>query len=136
MDGDLLAAYQRSEYRVNDGAHSFVMRIEQPSPSLQACQGSFGVTNSAFITAWNPRSVATSLAANEAAMERLVAELESRGLRWLRGVGVDPAGAWPGEPSLLVLGLSPPEAVTLARRFDQHAVVCAAADAVPHLVLC
>jgi len=136
MDGELLAAYQRTEYRVSDGAYTFVMRIEQPSLLLHACQESFGVACSAFVTACNPRSVPTSHAANEAAMALLISDLRAHGLRWLRGVGIDPAGAWPGEPSLLVLGLQESAAVALARRLAQNAVVCAASDAVPHLVIC
>ena len=69
-------------------------------------------------------------------MARLEHELDAWGLPWLRGEGVDPAGDWPGEPSLLVLGLDEAAARALARRFGQNAIVCAAADAVPHLVIC
>lgn len=136
MDAELLAAYQRTEYRVRDGAYAFVMRVEEPSPLLQACQESFGVTCSAFLTACNPHSTPTPRDVNEAAMARLEQDLAGMGLRWLRGMGVDPAGDWPGEPSLLVLGLDQPAGVALARRLAQNAIVCAAADAVPHLVIC
>ena len=136
MDAELIAAYQRTEYRVRDGAHVFVMRIEQHSPSLHARHESFGVTCSAFLTACNPRSVPMSHAQNDSAMARLTQELSGHGLRWLRGVGIDPDGDWPGEPSLLVLGLSQSAAVALAQRFHQNAIVCAGSDAVPRLVIC
>jgi hypothetical protein len=136
MDAELIAAYQRTEYRVRDGARAFVLRIEERSPMLHACHQSFGVTCSAFVTACNPRSRQTPQDENDAAMARLIDALAATGLRWLRGIGVDPAGDWPGEPSLLVLGLQESDAVALARRFDQNAIVWAGADAIPHLVIC
>jgi hypothetical protein len=136
VDAELIAAYQRTEYRVRDGVHAFVLRIEEPSPLLQACHAAHRVQCSAFLTAWNPRSTPTPPDLNRAAMARLERELDALGLRWLRGEGIDPAGDWPGEPSLLALGLDRSAAIVLARRFAQNAIVCAEADAVPHLVIC
>ena len=136
LTAELIAAYQRTEYRVSDGVYAFVLRVEEPSPLLRACHAAHGVQCSAFLTAWNPHSAPTPLDVNTAAMSRLEQELDAMGLRWLRGEGVDPAGDWPGEPSLLALGLNEAAAVALARRFAQNAIVCAAADAVPHLVVC
>lgn len=52
----------------------------------------------------------------------------------LRGVGVDPLGAWPGEESVLVPGLARDEGVALARAHGQLAIVCAGDDATPRLV--
>lgn len=135
ISAELIAAYRRTEYRVADGSYAFVLRIDESSDSLRTCHAAFGVECSAFVTAWNPRSEPTPLDANEAAMARLEAEIESRGLFALRGVGVDPAGDWPGEPSLLVLGLDAEPACALARTFDQHAIVCASEDATPRLVV-
>ena len=134
MDAALLAAYQRTEYCVDDQRHAFVLRIDEPSRELRACHDAFGVTCSTFITAWNPRSTPAPRHKNDAAMAQLERELSAMGLRWLRGKGVDPSGDWPGEPSLLVLGLDASGARELARRFDQNAVVYAAADAVPRLL--
>ena len=44
-------------------------------------------------------------------------------------------GRWPGEPSLLVPGLTEPEARALATRHGQNAFLHARSDAVPRLVL-
>ncbi|MCC6163791.1 MAG: DUF3293 domain-containing protein [Acidobacteria bacterium] len=134
-DADLIAAYRRTDYRVDDGGYAFVLRVDTPSAALVACHGAFGVTCSAFITAWNPRSEPTPRARNEAAMAALERTLSAGGWRWLRGAGVDPSGAWPPEPSLLVLGLDASTAVAIAQRCAQHAIVCAAVDGVPTLVL-
>jgi hypothetical protein len=135
VDAALLAAYRRTEYRVDDAGHVFVLRIDVPSDELRRCHEIFGVSCSAFLTAWNPRSTPGSREQNEGAMSRLEQALAARGCRWLRGEGVDPGGEWPGEPSYLALGVDEPAGVALARRFDQHAIVWSGADATPRLVL-
>jgi hypothetical protein len=53
----------------------------------------------------------------------------------LPGKGVDPAGEWPGEPSLLILSINLEAADVLGRAFRQNAFVWASADAIPQLVL-
>lgn len=136
MDHDLVAAYLRTDYRVDDRGYTFVMRVNERSEPLRACHASFAVECSAFITAWNPRSESQSLADNEAAMTRLEHRLASIQLQWLRGEGLDPTGEWPGEPSLLVLGLDEDAAIALGVEFGQNAVLCAASDATPRLVFC
>ena len=133
-DAELIAAYRRTDYRVDDCGYAFVLRIDTPSAPLVACHDAFGVTCSAFITAWNPRSEPTPRARNEAAMAALERELSEGGWRWLRGEGADASGAWPAEPSLLVLGLDESTAVAIAQRFAQHAIVYAGVDGVPTLV--
>lgn len=136
MNPELLAAYLRTEYRVNDRGFEFILHVNEPSSALHACHASFSVDCSAFLTAWNPRSQPLLFHENEAAMRRLVQRLESSQLQWLRGEGVDPGGDWAGEPSLLVLGLDRTSATALGQAFEQNAILCAGADAVPHLVLC
>jgi hypothetical protein len=135
LRADLFDAYRRTEYRVADCGYSFVLRIGEPSDALRDCHGDFAVACSAFITACNPRSTATPRAANEAAMSRLEHALADLCCRWLRGEGIDPSGEWPGEPSLLALGLDEAAAIELARRFDQYAIVWSGADAAPRLVI-
>ena len=135
MDDALVTAYLRTEYRVDDAGHAFVLRIGEPSDALRDCHATFAVTCSVFITAWNPRSTSTPRAQNDAAMARLEPALVTLGCRWLRGEGVDPGGEWPGEPSFLVLGLDEAAGVALARRFDQCAIVWNGADATPRLVM-
>ena len=66
---------------------------------------------------------------------KLEAELKAAGLPFLRGEGVDPSGSWPGEPSVLVLGISAEEAVRLGRAYGQNAIVVAGRDAVARLVM-
>ena len=132
----LMQAYREAEYRVHDRGWTFVLGIDRPSSALVVCHDAFRVDCSAFITAWNPRSQPTTRAHNDAAQARLRNEVELRGLVWLHGIGVDSQGRWEGEESLLVLGLERGAAVSIGRRFEQHAVVWAGADGVPELVRC
>ena len=94
----------------------------------------FGVTCSAFMTAWNPRSVPTPRAQNDAAMARLEQMLRP-GLPLAAGRRNRPRRRLAREPSLLVFGIDEPAAVMLARRFDQNAIVWSGADATPRLVM-
>jgi hypothetical protein len=54
----------------------------------------------------------------------------------LRGAGAGDDGRWAPEPSLLVLGLPRAEAVELARRFGQEAIVAGRRGAPAELVYC
>jgi hypothetical protein len=132
---ELAEAYHRTEFRVADRGWQFVLRHGEHSTVLAECHAAFGVTCSAYITAWNPRSEARSQAENEIAQVRLEAELLAEGQPFLRGEGVDPTGSWPGEPSVLVLGISGPEAQRLGRVYGQNAIVLAGKDAVPRVVM-
>lgn len=132
---ELVAAYRRTEFRVADRGWSFVLRHDQYSKVLEECHRAFGVACSAYITAWNPRSEPTSHEANKAAQVRLEVELRAAGFTFLRGVGVDPSSAWPGEPSVLVLGISGNEAQHLGRAYGQNAIAVAGKDATPRVVM-
>jgi hypothetical protein len=134
IDPKLLAVYRATHYEVNWDRGAFVLRIDQRSGSLAACHRAFGVSCSAFITAWNPRSQPADDASNAAAQDRLQARLHNEGYRTVAGVGEDPTGAWPAEHSLLVLGMNAADAQRVGRAFDQSAVVVAGTDAVPRLL--
>jgi Protein of unknown function (DUF3293) len=54
-------------------------------------------------------------------------------LNCIDGIGKHPSNNWPGEVSVLVLGLDLEAAKSLARHYEQHAFVWAAGDGVPQL---
>ena len=54
---------------------------------------------------------------------RLEMVVRGRGLNCFQGEGRADDGDWPPEPSLLVLGISEADAVSLARELEQHAIV-------------
>lgn len=136
-DPALVHAYRQTEFRVVDQGFAFTLRIDQHCPELIARLAHFGVTEAAYLTAWNPRSESTAIARNKAAQRTLEAEVAYRGWRFLFGEGVGSDGIWPAEPSLLVLGIPFEAACGLGRKYGQNAIVTVRVDegAVPRLVL-
>jgi hypothetical protein len=132
---ELAEAYRRTEFRVADCGWEFVLQHGEHSKVLEACHAAFGVSCSAYITAWNPRSEPAAPEVNRAAQTRLETELTALGLPFLHGEGLDPTRSWPGEPSVLVLGISRDDAQRLGRTFGQNAIVVAGRDAVARVVL-
>ena len=131
---ETIAAYEATHFRVL-GEPTFVLKIGQPSAPLRQLYKEYGCTSATFITAWNPRSVRTSDANNTAAQTQLERDLTERSIPFIAGIGKDPAGQWPGEPSVLALGLSRDAAMAIGVRFQQNAIVWASIDANPQLVL-
>jgi len=130
---ELRARYHAADYLVGGGG-AFVLKVDCASSALLALHRRHGVDCSTFLTAFNPRSERRSFAANERAQRELESLLAQRGYHCVPGRGVDPAGRWPDEPSVLALGMPAGEAAALARQFDQNAALVMAADAVPRLV--
>ena len=130
----LIEAYRAADYRV-DVVPELVLKVDRYSPGLALLYERWGVTSAAFITAWNPHSQPASRAENTERDTRLFAELRGLGLTCMEGQGSDPAGHWPSEDSLLVLGLARPSAMEIGERYAQNAIVWADADAIPRLVL-
>jgi hypothetical protein len=134
MPRHLETAYRAADYLVEAPGGTFVLRVDEPSAALAELQRRYCVSQSAFITACNPGSVAQGSAANDAAQARLLALLRGAGHAYIEGWGRDPGGSWPAERSVLVPGLSLHAALELAREFGQSAILHASADAVPRLV--
>jgi len=131
----LITAYRATHYCITAVEEPFIMRVDEHSEDLARCHLTHRVTTSAFLTAFNPYSQQTPEADNESAQQRLLERLRERGYACLDGLGVDPTGDWPAEPSLLVLGIPWVEAHAIGAEFAQNGLVWADADAVPRLVL-
>jgi len=135
LNPELVSAYRAAEYHVTGVVPHFAMRVDEPSPPLAALHAARGATCSALLTACNPASEAQRHDENVAAQRRLAARLAAAGVDWVDALGVDPSGHWPAEPSVLVLGLDPASAMSLARDFGQNALLWAGVDATPRLLL-
>jgi hypothetical protein len=134
----LLQAYRETHYRVNSessDSEPLLLRVGEASKPLAILHKKFGVDCSAFITACNPWSESLPDAQNSRRQENLLHTLRTRSLRWLEGIGQHPSNQWPGEPSVLILGLSLAAAKVLAEDFEQNAFVWSGSDARPQLVL-
>jgi hypothetical protein len=133
-DAALAAAYNATLYEVHAPGGLMVLRLDVFNPPLQDVHAQLSVRCSAFLTAWNPRSVPTSAAENAAALDRMRNEIAALALLSWPGWGRDPTGQWSAEESLFVPGLDLERARELGRQFDQHAIVHAQDDAVPRLI--
>jgi predicted nucleic acid-binding protein len=125
----LIEVYEQALYALDAGP---MIHVGERSAELDRLLDEHGARAAAFVTAANPRGEERAAAANAAATAVLRASLERP---WLPGEGRDPAGRWSAEPSVLVLGISRPEAEALGRRLEQNAIVFVEKGGAPELVL-
>lgn len=130
-----IAAYQATDYRVGEAGSAFILRIGVPSDDLRRLYTATGQACAVFVTAFNPYGTVQSDEANQADHARLSDHIRSLTPHAIEGVGADPSGKWPPEPSILALGIDNPTARLLGARAHQDAVVWAGSDAVPRLLL-
>lgn len=122
MNEEQKKAYLAAIYRVWTADGVITLSIGKNSPEVAELLASHGVNCAAFITAHNPNGELTGEYKNKAAQKELIREV---GAAWsfLHGEGVDPKGEWPGEASLLILGISREAALELARKYHQVALL-------------
>lgn len=135
LPSTLIKAYQCTNYSVRDGSDNFVLRIDVISNSLENLYQRNGVGSAVFVTAFNPLGEQTEEAQNLAAHETLGTRLRSLTSHVFAGIGEDPSGEWPGEPSWLALGIDLATSRQLGRDYGQNAVVWCNSDAIPKLIL-
>ena len=76
-----------------------------------------------IVTAWNPFSEPLRSEQNHARQRQLLAQVASKGYRWLPAAAVDRTGKWPPEESLCVLDPDAGFLHTVLVQFEQNAVV-------------
>jgi 5'-3' exonuclease len=111
------------------------LKVGRPSAELAEWFQTNNENQAAYITAWNPFGKKISDNENYIAEHKLITEIESRDLFYLRGESSDPSGSWPGEPSLLVLGISLESAKALVKRYHQDGFIYIGDDTKPQLIL-
>ena len=131
---DQITAYQKALYVVF-GRPELVIRIGQPNADLDELLAAEGAATAAYITAANPRGVATSAWKNEIANAALVETQTKAGYRCFEGEGRDPQGHWKPERSALVVGISRADAQRVGRAFGQNAIVFVERGRAPELVI-
>lgn len=134
IHSDTIQAYLESDYTV-DGPSPFTLRINIVSAELLGTHKMYRTNCSAYITACNPFSEMFDTAMNEQRQNALRLQLRQRSLKFLEGVGRHPSAEWPPEPSALVLGITLEAAKTLGAKFQQNAIIWAARDGKPQLIL-
>lgn len=116
-------AYRGTVYRVFAPGGAVDLRPENRSPSLDRLLAAVGCRRWAFLTAWNPHSMALPVWRNATRSRDLARALRSHGYRFLPGLGIPLEQGWKPEVSLLVLGIPSARALRIARRFRQNAIV-------------
>ena len=129
----LVQAYRETLYKAPELELTLV--VDQPNPTLHLAHRQHRTDCSAFITACNPHSDELTSAENELRQKGLAAELRSRSLAFVDGIGQHPSNGWQGEPSFLVFGLTLEASKTLCTRLEQNGFVWSGADAIPRLIL-
>ena len=119
----LVAAYRRAIYRVERPEGAIDLRVGRRSARLESWLHGLRVRRWGFVTAVNPGSRRLSDAENELRLGRLEGRLLALGHRLVPGVGLDPDGAWPDEPSFLVLEAGEAVLSEVAGEFGQAAFV-------------
>jgi len=134
ISADLKAAYAATEYWVHTTA-PFYFLIDRYSLHLAKLHQTYSCASSAFITAYNPFSVAHTDLQNTEANEKLCALLRPHCVAVLEGKGQDSERQWPAESSFLGLGISREQSCALGIEFQQNAIVYIGSDALPELIL-
>lgn len=115
------AVYRSSAYGfAADGGAWRWFALDGADPALTGCARS--VT---LITAWNPESVERPRADNDAAQQRLEAELRAAGVRFVPAAGSSLPGTAPAwrEEGCALLGVARADALMWGRRCRQRALV-------------
>jgi hypothetical protein len=129
-----IAAYEKALYVVF-GKPELVLRIGEPNPDLDELLAAEGATTAAFVTAANPRGVASSAWQNEIANAALVETQTKAGYACFEGEGRDPQKRWTPERSVLLIGIPRAAAEAVGRAFGQNAIVFAETGRAPQLVV-
>lgn len=122
IPAEMLAAYAKALYVVY-GVPELVLRIGEPSATLDALMDEEGADTAAYLTAANPRGELQGKRDNELNGAALHQSLADAGYSCLLGEGRDPEGDWPPEPSVLAIGISRHEAAVIGRSYEQNAFV-------------
>jgi triacylglycerol esterase/lipase EstA (alpha/beta hydrolase family) len=110
------------------------LRIAQPAPALDDWLARHGFKTWAFISAYNPQSRPLRKEENRYRHQQLIAHVESRHQPWREGIGRPDRTDWKPEHGLFLPGISKREAVALAKRFEQTALVFGQRGQSPQLI--
>ena len=122
-DAALEQLYRATTYRIDSDAAVVDVRIGACQAGVDALLTAFGVTDWAFITAWNPGSQPTDAATNADAQGRLLACVRAAGFRCLEGRDIPDAPGWEPEPSVWIAGIDRTAAARIGACFRQTAIL-------------
>ncbi len=126
--------YRRTSFQVFEAGETIEIRIGEPNVALDKFLAWQGITEWAFVTAFNPESKRLSDEENERRHHALREWLTANNYRALPGQGVGQDKNWRPEPSFMILGITREKALELGRLFQQNAIVTGQFGSHPKLV--
>ena len=134
QDPDLEKLYRHADYVIDDAGLKLTIRLDRPNPDLKELLDAKDIGTWAFLTAYNPHSQPASNEQNAASQAELIRTIESHGHRYFRGYGT--GEDWDPEDSIFVCNITRENAITLAQKFAQSAILWGQKDHEPELVWC
>ena len=113
----------------------FSLKIGQSNEPLLRLYKQHRCDCAGFITASNPYSQKLDPSVNDQRHLDLKADLTSRSLIFIEGVGIGKDPDWSGEASFLIFGLALEASRVLGNKFNQNAIVWCDPEGMPQLVL-
>ena len=122
FDEALKEIYLRTTYIAFTPLGEIHIRIGHDNQLLDQLLIHHGVNDWCFVTAWNPYSATASKEDNLRWNFALEQELKQSFVVF-GGIGKGEDSGWPAEESFLVIGISPPESIDFAKKYQQNAIV-------------
>jgi len=121
---ELETAFQHTDYYVHDGERWHTLAVGAPCPAALRSRLPHDPERGAWlVTAYNPQAQAQDEASNRQRNHALRQRLDAGGHVYLTSDSRARDGAWPTEPGVCLLDMPRPEAIALARDFDQAALL-------------
>lgn len=133
---ELEGAYEATDFVVENGAKSIVIRIGRKSDEIDRMLAARKMDSWAFITAFNPRSEQLTENENSSRHHQLLTLISARGYEFMDGYGIGSSGNWPSERSLFIFSIDREVATMIGKQFGQNAIVAGRFGEVPELVWC
>ena len=128
---DLISAYNKTKFHVF--IPSIIIEIGKRNEDLDTLIKKEGQTEWAYLTAYNPFSKELIDKENLKRQSQLLSKISDYKFYEGEGVGEDPT--WKPERSILIVGITKNEAISLGREFEQNAIVYGKIYEVPELIV-
>ncbi len=130
---DLESAFRATTYRVFLPGGVCDLRLGVASDTLRCWLETAGVSRFAIVTAYNPGSQAVDAEQNALLQAQLECELLEAGFEPYAAENIADGDDWADEESCFVADIGLDEALALAMKHGQLAIVCGGEDGVPEL---
>ena len=123
IDKELIDAYANAKYIADINGKEISIKVGHMCDELYECLKVNNKNSAFFITPENPFSEQLSKDENELRHQEFLLKLNSIDAKYFLGYGTDKKGQWPRENSYLILIDEEEKMVSLAKLFDQNAML-------------